>query len=136
VKEVTKIAFKALKKASKDSSSGLSGGSFFRNLWEPEEGNNNFKELVDMFDRSELEQEYTATVVRESFKFFDLMKLQMQNDAVAPIHRDMAYRYSSRISRVLNEVGRRESMAKDKTGIISQLEDAITGFLAARGGER
>lgn len=135
MKDVTKTTFKVLKKASEDSSSGLSGGGFFRNLWEPEEGNNNFKELAEMFDRSEIEQEYLQEIAKESFTFFDVMKLQMQNDAVAPVHRDMAYRYSSRIGRMLHEAGRREALAKNKTGLISQLEDSILGFLATRKGQ-
>ena len=58
------------------------------------------------------------------------MKSQMQNDVVAPIHRDLTNRYSNRIHRIIEEAARREVMAQEKTGLIAKMESSVNGFLA------
>ena len=128
--EVTQKAFEAIKKATTDSCSGIADGGPFRMLWEPTEGNNNFKELGELLTRTELEQAYLQEVSKDSFKFFDAMKSQMQNDVVAPIHRDLTNRYSNRIHRIIEEAARREAIAQEKTGLIAKMESSVNGFLA------
>lgn len=131
----TQKVFDALKKATEDSCSGggvLSSGSF-RLLWEPAEGETTFEELAKLFDRNELEQGYLEEASKQEFKYFDLMKYQVQNDLVAPIHRDMVIRYSNRIHRIMEEAGRRKNMVAAETGLIRAVETSVNTFLATEG---
>ena len=131
----TQKVFNALKKATKDSCSGgglLSEGSF-RLLWEPDEGENDYKGLASLFDRNELEQGYLSEAAKQEFKYFELMKYQTQNDIVAPVHRDMVMRYSSRIHRIMEEAGRRKSIAAPQTGLLVSIENGVNTFLATEG---
>lgn len=130
----TQKVFDALSKATENSCSGggvLSSGPF-RLLWEPEE-NNDFAGFAKQFDRNELEQGYLEEVSKQQFKYFDLMKYQAQNDLVAPVHRDMVMRYSSRIHRIMEEAGRRKSMITGETGLIKAIQASVNTFLATEG---
>jgi hypothetical protein len=131
VNEVTKKAFEAIKKATKDSCSGVISGAPFRLLWEPTDKNNNYKEFGELFNRNELEQGYLTESVKLESRAFDLMTNQAQNDIVAPIHRDLCSRYSGRIHRILEEVARRECIALEKVGVVSLMENTLEAFLAS-----
>jgi hypothetical protein len=132
VNKVTEDTFKAIKKATQDSCKGgglLSSGPF-RLLWEPESDGNRFSDLATLFDRSDLEDGYLREMSKEQDrKPFDAMRFQVQNDIVAPVHRDLAMRYSSRIHRILEETGRRKNICA-KNGLISLMENGVNKFLA------
>lgn len=129
--------FDAIKEATKNSASGggvLSSGSF-RLLWEPKEYDNTTADLVKQFDRNELAQEFLAAVGKEKFKFFDAMKAQLQHDMVAAAHRDMAFRYSNRIHRILDEAGRRKNIQRDNSGMLATMQANVEKFLAVEEGK-
>ena len=129
--KATENTFKAIKKATQDSCSGggvLSSGPF-RLLWEPETGGNRFSDLSELFKRKELEDGFIAEMGKPETRLFDAMRFQLQNDTVAPVHRDLAMRYSSRIHRILEESGRRKNICS-KNGIISMMEGNINRMLA------
>lgn len=136
VAATTTKTLEALKKATQDSCAGggVGSGPAFRLLWEPTEGNNNFRELADLFNRNELEQEYLTKSTADSFKYFDLMKSQAQNDFIAQVHRDMTMRFSGRIHRIMEEAARRKNIATPNTGLLAVLETNITNFLALKEG--
>lgn len=128
--------FDALKEATKNSASGggvLSSGSF-RLLWEPKDYDNTPAELVKQFDRNELAQEFLQIVSQNKFKFFDAMKAQLQHDMIASAHRDMAFRYSNRIHRIIEESGRRKSIQRESSGLLATMQDNIDKFLATEEG--
>lgn len=129
--EATQKTFDVLKKVTSDSSSGLDGGLAFRQLWEPEEGENNFAGFAEMFDRSDLEDRYLTEIQKPEFRYFDAMQHHIQNDIIAPIHRDMSFRYSSRIRRLLEEAGRRKSIG-ESNNLLSLLEAGVNSFLASQ----
>ncbi len=128
---VTQKVFDALKEATKNSANGggVLGSGAFRLLWEPKEFNNNFEELATRFNRNELAQQFISTV-SQKFKAFDAMKQQMQHDLIAVAHRDMAFRYSGRIHRILDEAGRRKNIQTDKSGLLANMQDNVEKFLA------
>ena len=132
---VTTKTLEALKKAAKDSSAGggVGPGKEFRLLWEPTDGNNNYREFADLFNRNELEQGFLAETAKEKFRHFDLMQNQAQNDFVAQVHRDMTLRYSNRIHRIMEEAARRKNIATPATGLLALLENNITNFLSTQG---
>jgi hypothetical protein len=127
VNEATRKAIDLLRKAAKDSSSE---GKVFRAPFEPTEGDNTRAGLAEAFDRNELEQAYLEQAAKDRVKDFDLMKNQVQNDLVAVIHRDTAFRYSSRIRRIAEETARRKAIARQATGLADSLETKIASFLA------
>jgi len=131
VNSVTQKVFDALKEATKNSANGggVLGSGAFRLLWEPKEFNNNFEELATRFNRNELAQQFISTV-SEKFKAFDAMKQQVQHDLIAAAHRDMAFRYSGRIHRILDEAGRRKNIQTDKSGLLANMQDNVEKFLA------
>ena len=132
--KVTEATFEVLRKDSVDSSlgGGLSTTGSFRPLWEPTEGNNNFKELGKLFDRSILIQEYVTEVAKPKFKYIKAMQAQVQSDTVAPIHRDLTLRYSSRIHRILEETQRRKAFSLPAVGLVGQMETKLSNCLAAQ----
>lgn len=137
---IAQKAFDCIIKATQDSVSGggvLADGPSkaegpFRLLWEPKDTNNNYLELADYFNRAELEQEYLTELNKDKFKFFDMMKPQLQNDTVAVIHRDIVMRYSGRIHRILEETGRRKNICKEKTGLIANMQNRVDKFLGTQ----
>jgi hypothetical protein len=128
---VAQKVFDSLKEATKNSANGegILGSGAFRLLWEPKEFNNNFEELATRFNRDELSMRFITTVSKKHKKF-DAMKLQMQHDLIAVAHRDMAFRYSSRIHRILDEAGRRKNIQTDKSGLLANMQDNVEKFLA------
>lgn len=128
--------FDALKESTKNSCSGggVSSSGPFHLLWEPKEAETTFKGLAEYFNRKELEQEYLAKLNQNQIKYFDVMKPQLQNDLIAPVHRDMVMRYSSRIHRILDEAGRRKNICKDSKGLIALMQDRVEKFLAVEEG--
>ena len=128
---VAQKVFDSLKEATKNSANGqgILGSGAFRLLWEPKEFNNNFEELATRFNRNELAQQFITTV-SQKHKIFDAMKQQMQHDLVAVAHRDMAFRYSTRIHRILDEAGRRKNIQTDKSGLLANMQDNVEKFLA------
>jgi len=128
---VAQKVFDSLKEATKNSANGggVLGSGAFRLLWEPKEFNNNFEELATHFDRKELAQEFISTV-NKKFRTFDAMKQQMQHDLIATAHRDMAFRYSSRIHKILEEAGRRKNIQTNKSGLLANMQDNVEKFLA------
>lgn len=128
---VTQKVFDSLKEATKNSANGegILGSGAFRLLWEPKEFNNNFEELATRFNRNELAQQFITTV-SQKHKIFDAMKQQIQHDLVAVAHRDMAFRYSTRIHRILDEAGRRKNIQTDKSGLLANMQDNVEKFLA------
>lgn len=122
---------KTVRKVTQDSASGggvLSSGPF-RLLWEPDEGSTSFSDLAKLLDRKELEQGFLDERSKDESKAFNAMRFQMQNDIVAPIHRDLAFRYSSRIHRILEETGRRKNICS-KDGLLDLMESNINKFIA------
>lgn len=128
---VAQKVFDSLKEATKNSANGegILGSGAFRLLWEPKEFNNNFEELATRFNRNELAQQFITTV-SQKHKIFDAMKQQIQHDLVAVAHRDMAFRYSTRIHRILDEAGRRKNIQTDKSGLLANMQDNVEKFLA------
>lgn len=128
---VAQKVFDSLKEATKNSANGegILGSGAFRLLWEPKEFNNNFEELATRFNRNELAQQFITTV-SQKHKIFDAMKQQMQHDLIAVAHRDMAFRYSTRIHRILDEAGRRKNIQTDKSGLLANMQDNVEKFLA------
>jgi len=126
--------FDSLKEATKNSANGggVLGSGAFRLLWEPKEFNNNFEELATRFNRNDLAQQFIS-IVGQKFKAFDAMKQQMQHDLVAAAHRDIAFRYSGRIHRILDEAGRRKNIQTDKHGLLASMQDNVEKFLAVEG---
>jgi hypothetical protein len=128
---VAQKVFDSLKEATKNSANGegILGSGAFRLLWEPKEFNNTFEELATRFNRNELAQQFITTV-SQKHKIFDAMKQQMQHDLIAVAHRDMTFRYSSRIHRILDEAGRRKNIQTDKSGLLANMQDNVEKFLA------
>lgn len=131
--KVTEKAFKAVRKATQDSVSGggIQGSSSgpFRKLWEPEEGDTSFAEIGNLLNRKDLEQGFLQERSKPESKAFNAMRFQMQNDIVAPLHRDLTIRYSSRIHRILEETGRRKNICA-KNGLLDLMESNINKFIA------
>jgi hypothetical protein len=127
VNESTGRALDILRKAGKDSSTL---GKVFRPPFEPSEGDNDADGLSSALNRNELEQGYLESAQKPSVAYFELMKSQVQNDFIAPIHRDLAFRYSSRIRRIAEETGRRQAISQPATGLVDGMEIRIANFLA------
>ena len=125
--ESTRRALDVLRKAGKDSSLQ---GEVFRPPFEPSEGNNDSESLQETLNRNELGQAYLEAAGRTSVPYFELMKNQSQNDLIAPIHRDLAFRYSSRIRRIAEETARRQAISAQTTGLVDTLELQVANFLA------
>lgn len=133
--EVAQKVFDALRTATTNSVTGggiLSEGSFGL-LWEPKEYNNNREELAKEFDRNKLAQEF-MDVVRKEHKAHDAMKPQLQNDLVAAAHRDIMFRYSNRIHRILDESGRRKNIQQAGSGLLANMQANVERFLAVEEG--
>jgi hypothetical protein len=127
VNEATRKALDILRKAGKDSSKL---GKVFRPPFEPSEGDNDRKGLAEALNRDELGQAYLESAGQPNTAYFSLMKNQVQNDFVAPIHRDLAFRYSSRIRRIAEEAGRRAAISKESEGLVDTMELSMADFLS------
>lgn len=128
----TQHVFDALKEATKNSCSGggVDSSGPFRLLWEPKDTENTYEDLAKFFSRSDLEQEYLSQLNQNQIKYFNVMKNQLQNDIIAPVHRDMTMRYSSRIHRIMDEAGRRKNIMRENSGLLALMQDRVEKFLA------
>lgn len=127
--------FDTLKKVATDNSVGgnLKSEGPFRRLFEPVEGNNNVKDLMNTFDRSSLEASWKSIVGQESYVPYEAMKLAVQHDFVAQMHRDIQHRYTGRIHRMLHENARKEYHSADRDGTFANMQVGMINFMGLSG---
>lgn len=131
MKQVTKDLLDMLTKAAKDNSAGKGfsdNAESFRILFEPPKGDNSIEGLIKTLDRQELETEWKQIHKEIEYVPHDKMKLAIENDLVAQIHRDMHYRYLGRIPRILAETGNKQSHANEPLGLIANIAERINNF--------
>lgn len=131
----TEKLFKVLFDAATSNSSGLDGNQSVRPLLElkQEETGNNVERLQKTLDRTEIEDAWLAVKSQSQFRVFDHMKLAMQNDLIAAMHRDLQHRYTGRIARVIHETARKKNHADTKNGLIAIAKTSVMNFLNLRG---
>ncbi len=72
------------------------------------------EELLKLFDRTDLEEQYNNAVAHDTTNIHaDMMVPQLKNDYVAGVHRDVFLRHTNRITRIVAEASRRLNHVKN-----------------------